>query len=441
MIANSIYVPVYANNKLFLGRHFPNGNAAVEYIYGPEGTWTELNKLVYSYNYYPQYATPTHPFNKTQLIFDAITVPHTCRDANGHLLFDTNGQEQEIISPVPPNSFAFCEHSGKGINIRGNPFYNCWYDDNSFAINMSMVYGKPLPSGLYPYKDFIRWSVIGGDLANYKVYNSDFIDCLALDGIYYYRIGDFNQAFSKFKKILEVSHFAYDKENQRFDYDMHDIYYFGLTAILAGSLMECQYLSESYRNEAMQHYVSLRSVILSKQVVEDGIMKGWCSGHNKTDLINTETVTSSVLGLGTGADLTFEAGKSPMDYTKTSNFFIRSHNVISAAVEGGSKAGKLCFGPEWQFLGPQGYIAEFYVRAASPKNCGCIISVVDKTNNTIIAQSKVEFREGGPGMNWTKAKIPFEISETRKLSFECFWMGGNGPEANMDLGFIRVKAK
>eukprot|EP01022_Parablepharisma_sp_SALTPOND_P033036 TRINITY_DN88079_c3_g1_i1.p1 TRINITY_DN88079_c3_g1~~TRINITY_DN88079_c3_g1_i1.p1 ORF type:complete len:480 (-),score=26.24 TRINITY_DN88079_c3_g1_i1:2318-3757(-) len=433
------YVMIPADNHILYGKHFPNGNAAVEYIYGPEGTWIPLSTLVYTYNYYEKYATTQHPYNKGVLIKEAENQAHTCRDANGHLLFDKDGTEREIVQPLPQNAFAFCEHTGKGLNIRGKPFYNCWYDDNTLAINLSRVYKKPMPAGLYPYKDFIRWSVIGDSIGNYKVYGTDHIDCLALDGLYFYRTGDFEKSYKKFKRILEVSHPTYDKESQRFEYNMPDVYHFGLSAILAAILLDCEYLPVAKRNEAMQHYVSLRSDILSKQVVENGIMKGWLSGYKKTDLINTETVSANVLALGIGADLVFEGGKPPLDYSKSSNFFIRSHNVISAAVEGGSKPGLLSCGPYWKFEGGYSYCVEFYVRAESPKDCGAIISVVDSINKVILARTRVVFVEGGAGLNWTKVSLVFALSKTTALSFECYWMGGSSSKQNMDLAFIRVK--
>jgi hypothetical protein len=74
------------------GRHFPFGGEAVSYIYGPHGTFRNLTEITYLYNYYEQYATSKHPYNKDKLIaMSNGSLPYTtCRDANGHLLLDFN---------------------------------------------------------------------------------------------------------------------------------------------------------------------------------------------------------------------------------------------------------------------------------------------------------------------------------------------------------------
>jgi hypothetical protein len=435
------YMTVLADNKLLYGRHYPNGTMAVEYMYGPEGTWGKLDTMQYTYNYYEQYGSAAHPYNRDALIREAQTVPHTCRDANGHLLHDKDGKEQDIVHPVPAGSCAFCEHTGKGSNgHRGQPFYNFWYDDNCLARNVSRAYGKPEPSGLYPYSNFIRWSVVGDSLATYKPYGSDFIDCLALDGIYFYRAGDFEAAFRKWQRILEVTQPTYDGANQRFVYKIRDIYHYGLAAVLAAAMMDCGHLSDGKRDNALQHYVSLRSQILSKQINEGGVLKGWTSGDNPTDLVNSETISTSVLGLATGADLVFEAGKPPLTYSQESNFFVRPHNVISAVFEGGSKPGYLSNGPNWQCAGGHNYAVEFVVRAPYPKTCAAEVSVYDTTHQKLLATNRVEFREAIPGMNWTKARLTFTLPATAALSLRCYWLGGSSQASNMDLAFVRVKA-
>ena len=73
------------------GKHFPNGNAAVNYIYGSDGTWKTLTNVQYIWNYYQQYATSNHPYDLTSLVNYANgTHQTTARDANGHLLLDFN---------------------------------------------------------------------------------------------------------------------------------------------------------------------------------------------------------------------------------------------------------------------------------------------------------------------------------------------------------------
>src|SRR5689334_20548539 len=110
--------------KLFsYGRHFPNGFDAVQYIYHPQnGTFKYMiPQLAYIWNYYQQYATPKHPYNRDALIhFASNGNMSTCRDANGHLLLDFT-HSGEIGSE---RGSAFHEHNGRGEHgsIRGNGF-------------------------------------------------------------------------------------------------------------------------------------------------------------------------------------------------------------------------------------------------------------------------------------------------------------------------------
>ena len=62
------------------------------------------------------------------------SVQTTCRDANAHLLldFDHDG-ELDLASST---GFAFHEHAGRGEfnELKGLPFTNFWFDDNSLAM-------------------------------------------------------------------------------------------------------------------------------------------------------------------------------------------------------------------------------------------------------------------------------------------------------------------
>ncbi len=433
------YVAILADNRILFGRHYPNGNAAVEYIYGKEGTFVRLDSLTYTYNYYSYRATDKHPYNLTELLNESVSLPHTCRDADGHLLFDLDGCEESVARP-PLDSFAFCEHTGKGAHgLRGTPFLNFWYNDNTFARNMATAYGKPEPRGLYPYPGFNRWSVLGDSLRHYQPYNAATLDWVSLDGMYYYRTGNFDLAYLKWKCFIDSCVLAYDATNQRFMYNLPDNYLLGLAAILSACLMDCTYLTSDRRHTIVQHYISLRSCILSKQLSENGALTGWPSGGNPNDLINTETVAANVLGLSAGADLTFEAGKLPLQYTEESRFFVREHNVISASVENGSKAGFLCQGPNWTFEGGRKYVVEFFLRARSAQNCDAEISVYDSTNGVVLASSRVTFFDGSPGLNWSRAELGFGLEKCVTLSFRCYWFCGSSELQNMDLACVRVK--
>jgi len=102
------------------------------------GTYREISKIEYIWNYYdfPQPIPPNHPYDKDSLIhYSDGTNFTTCRDANAHLLFDFNHDgELDLINPEP-GSFAFMEHSARGVNneLKGKPFSNFWFDDNSLA--------------------------------------------------------------------------------------------------------------------------------------------------------------------------------------------------------------------------------------------------------------------------------------------------------------------
>lgn len=74
---------------VLFGQHFPFGQEAIDYLYGPQGTFHDLQNVIYEYNYYEQYATNDHPYDKSALIgMSNGTTLTTCRDANGHLLLD-----------------------------------------------------------------------------------------------------------------------------------------------------------------------------------------------------------------------------------------------------------------------------------------------------------------------------------------------------------------
>src|SRR6266487_3234627 len=98
-----VFLPSLVLCQLKYGQHFPNGKAAVDYIYGPEGMFKRMNPLKYTWNYYDfkndamkkqfydENDDKKHPFGKNELIRDANgSAFFTTRDANGHLLCDTN---------------------------------------------------------------------------------------------------------------------------------------------------------------------------------------------------------------------------------------------------------------------------------------------------------------------------------------------------------------
>ena len=112
----------------------PNGQQALTYITGFNGTFKQISNVQYIWNYYnfPLPLPDNHGFNKEALIANANGPHFTCRDANAHLLLDYN-HDGEI--DIASGGFAYHEHAGRGINnnIMGAPFTNFWFDDNSLA--------------------------------------------------------------------------------------------------------------------------------------------------------------------------------------------------------------------------------------------------------------------------------------------------------------------
>jgi len=178
------------------GKHFPFGQAGVNYAYSAEGMWKKMTNINYTWNFYPQYSVPKHPYNKSALIAEATINHRTALDANGHLLLDYN-HDGEI--DTHEGDFAFHEHNARGARGKtcGQPFLNFWFDDNSLAKFLSKAYGLQTPDGLSEYSSFTRWSIIGGTASNYFPYKGSYNDQLALDGLYYITVGDADTAFKK----------------------------------------------------------------------------------------------------------------------------------------------------------------------------------------------------------------------------------------------------
>lgn len=86
---------------------------------------------------------------------------------------------------------------------RCNPFTNFWLDDNYLARYASETYNKPLPDGLTDYSDFTRWRILGGYDPNWYPYCQDYMDTLALDGLYYLSVDNVAEAQSCWSRIAE----------------------------------------------------------------------------------------------------------------------------------------------------------------------------------------------------------------------------------------------
>jgi hypothetical protein len=436
------------------GQHFPNGLQAFSWVTSPTyGTYRTLPKIEYIWNYYdfPTPMPPNHPYDKSSLISYADgTNFATCRDANAHLLFDFNHDGELDTNYPSAGSFAFMEHSGRGVNNekKGNPFSNFWFDDNSLAQFMSQTYSNSIPSGLHEYDDFTRWRIVGGNATNWTPYSSpnNYNDQLALNGLYYLAVKETSQATNCWKRILSNSGATYNSELQRFDYPgIHESYHFGLWLILTSFLHELD-LTDS---TLLQHYVSIRSNVLSIQIMDSslttlssGPFYGWTSdAAGGNSLMNTESVSTNVLGLGANALFSYEIGRDPLKKDEHGNYFLRSHNVLSG-VEGLSHSGYLSYGP-YVTLTSGEYHLELFFRSGSLTSTSSTLSTVllkvdvyDSKNGVILVQKDIVGKEFALSNQWKSISLSFQVTNSaNSLEFRVWYEG----KENIDVSHLRIK--
>jgi len=414
--------------SFYYGRHYPQGKAAVDYLYGPQGTWRQIAPAEYRWNYYKEHATARHPYDRDGLVAYADGTHTTVAlDANGHLLLDFD-HDGEI--DVSNGGFAFHEHAGRGQNgeQRGRPFTNFWFDDNWLARLASRAYGRREPDGLSDYPDFTRWRVVGGDTRGWRPYNDSAPDRIALDGLYFAAKGNLHSAREALTQLIQRTRKSYDQERQRIDYRIDENYHLGLFLILATLLMDTD---SSSSNDVIDHAMSVRSHLLSNQERAGSTPIGWRSGISKTDsLINTESISAAVLGLGAGARRVFEAGRSPLETGP--GYFLRPHNVLSA-VRGRSPQGHMTSGPGWTL--PAGeHRADFYLRAPNAEGRMARLSVYDATGRRELASRVVEARDMPGGRSWMRVRLTFTTQAGHRLDLRTLWYGS----ADMDIACIRV---
>ena len=421
------------------GRHYPYASRAVTYINGTNGTWKEMNPAEYQWNYYDYPDNPpNHPFNRDCLIPYANGSHFTtARDADGHLLLDWN-HDGEIDTNY--GGFAFHEHSGKGESgqQQRTTFTHFWFDDNWLARYMNAAYGYPLPNGLSDYTDRTRWRLIGGDTQYWVLYphDEDYVDQLVLNGLYYLAQGNINAALSKWDRIKTISNFYYNSSNQRYVYpNIDENYHYGLFQIFTSFLMDHPSVPSYKRHELMQHWVSIRSNIISYQEENSSGPIGWRTSNapctsNNCPLINTETVAANVLGLGSGAKFTFEAGLYPLSMTNN-NYFLRPHNVLSAVV-GASNPGHMTYGPGWQL--PAGsYEVDFFLRSPAPTGNIATIDVYNGASSQILDSQVINTMASNN--EWSRYTLNFSVSGANNIEYRVYWHGNS----NLDVAAIRVR--
>jgi hypothetical protein len=422
-----------AGTAFGFGRHLPQGTSAVAYAYSPEGTWKQMKPAEYKYNYYAQYATTAHPFDKGALIAYANGKRFTTApDANGHLLFDAdhNGELDGA-----DGGFAFHEHNGRGENgsLRELPFTQFWFDDNYLARFMSTAYARPLPNGLSEYSDFTRWQILGGNPKGWTPYGTSEFDTLALDGMYALASGRTDVAVQKWDAIRGLSVLFYESDTQRIVYRFRENYHLALFGILSWRLADLTVgIDPALRLQIVQHAISIRAEILARQELDGaGNALAWRSDVTQAALINTETIALAVLALGAGADTVLEPGVAPMGMA--ASFFLRPYHVVSAVV-GQSKRGFLTQGPGF-FASKRRHSVELYLRAPAPVDHIALIEVVDASSGRVLGTRDVLAADMGGSNQWARIELGFESPDPcNRIEFRTLWT----ELGNLDIGPIRV---
>jgi hypothetical protein len=420
----------YAATAPRYGVNYPNGMAAVDYAYGPDGTWRPQVDVSYRWNYYQQYATAAHPYDRDALFAYADgTHNATARDANGHLLLDFD-HDGEI--DFTGGGSAFWEHNGRGAGnaVLATPFSNFWFDDNWLARYVAQAYNRPLPNGLSAYPDFNRWQILAGDTTAWTPYGSDFFDILALDGLYWLARGQASTALAKWTRIRDTSGAAYDSTARRYRYpNIAENYHVGLFKILTEHLLAAGQSAA----ELTQHSVSLRSAIVENQQPSGAALTGWTSGvvPGRT-LMNTESLAVNVLALGAGARTTYGAGQPPLG--TTDNGYAWHPDGVLTASAGTSRPGHMTYGPYARF--PVGtYTVHFVLRCIDPTSPVAHLDVYDAAAGRVLAGRDVTGLDLGGAGRWGRAPLTVSVANpTNSLELRTWWYGCG----DLDVAEIRV---
>jgi hypothetical protein len=429
-------IPDYSLPPGSYGRHYPHGLQAVNYLFSPEGTWKEMIGVEYIWNYYRDCATLAHPLGKERLIQVAngdrvFTAP----DANCHLLLDWD-HDGEV--DIESGGYAFHEHNGKGRSgySSGKPFTVFWFDDNWLGRYMTEAYGRQNPDGLSAYDDFNRWAILGFGTQNWEPYpESDNLDQIALNGLYFLAVGNLDKAVHNWDRIRDLSAYFYNRESQQNSYPaIKENYHLGLFQILTSFLLDAPGVGEAKEQELLEHWVSLRSTIISNQERDGKAFLGWRSHtQDPRAFINTESTVINALSLGAGALHAFEPGAPPLKIGGDS-YFLRPYHAISA-VAGVSSPGYLSLGPDIAY--PEGhYRVDFLLRAPSPSGRMALVDVHDVHGDRALASLFIEASSLNTDNTWTRFTLPITVDGQEKvLAFRIYWYG----TANLDISAIRVR--
>jgi hypothetical protein len=418
------------------GRHYPHGEAAVSYLYGPHGMWRDQSGLFYDANWYTSCATPAHRYDAMSFLSTASTNNVTAADANCVVHWDLN-EDGEISDEIPSGS-AFHEHSGRGApngNKLAAAHFAFWHDDNWLARYVALAYARPQPIGLHDGRCTpVRWRQLGGDNHCFKAYAaSELIDRVALNGIRRINAGDFHAALADWQAIKRLSNPVYDSLDERYEYELEPqtTYYYSLWLILSERLLS--HAAEfADRAEVLQHAIAIRSNLLSWQIKDvDGVPLGWRTDVDVDhSLINTETQSLAILALGAEAQHVFETGSAPLT-TGEGSYSHRTPGTLSA-VAGVSSPGYLTHGPVWNLeRGP--FVVDFEMRA--PNAATGDIATIEVLEGASVRASTTVPGHAMPCCNqWVRMRVTPSLSSGENVQVRVFWHG----DVSVDVGAIRI---
>jgi hypothetical protein len=424
-----------SNAAPLFGQHFPHGDDAVAYLYGPNGTWREQINVYYGWNFYKHCEASGHLYDPQAMLREASVVNSTAPDASCVLFNDVNNSGE--IADDTIRGYAFHEHAGRGVfgEQTAAPFYQFWFDDNWLARYVAESYERPHPIGLHDFGHPIRWRIVGGDNRYWTPYpeSSPHIDQIAFNGLFKLNAGDFDGALAAWSAIKNSSGAAYDVTRGRYDYSLaaEAIYYYGLWAILSERLLTAR-AAFAERAEVLQHAISLHVALLELQEKDaSGNRLGWRTGTIELALINTETTSIAVLALAAHASWVLEPGYAPL--MSADGNYRHDHERLTA-VAGASVPGHIVFGPYWT-LAPGTYEVEFALRSPAGRVDSPLATIDVYDGRTIVATKVIEGADAPVADQWRRYRLTAQITNaSNRTEFRVFWHGAY----DLDVGSIRV---
>lgn len=138
-----------------------------------------------------------------------------------------------------------------------------------------------------------RWAVLSSNYARHQVYNStEYGDQIALDGLFYVKSGDRENALRCFNELIKKYNFTNRfLEDKATPINGHEYYKLGLALILA-----CHLKNDTYIQRFVEKMLDLQSP-------EDG---SWLTDDKSTSWPNTETTVIILLALDHAVKTNYE---------------------------------------------------------------------------------------------------------------------------------------